>query len=254
MKKFKNNFKNIIFILYTFIIFFLYFSGMIKKMIHPRMYLFIILSGIILLLFFFTEKIFFDNNKNKKVKITNILYLVPIFLFIFVNSADISNQLIKNKGIDIGVNAKEVSEDNSEDNLNNEEDNKDNEDEIEEDYSNLEIIELTDKDFLFKGSDISYNIDSYIGKGLKYTGFIYRDETINDNQFVVGRLAMTCCSADASLSGFLATYKNYNELKDNEWYEITAVIDKTKYSGFEVAYLKIFEIKKVDKPSDEYIY
>lgn len=267
----RKNFKNIIFVLYSIIIFIVYYGGIIKKLIHPRMYTFILVSGFLLLIFSFIEIMFLKKNQLKRINLTNIVYLIPITLFFFINGANLSNKIIKNKGIDIGINAaslkdtskNKIDNDQTSDGEKKDTDNKTSDEIIDEEgniidndkFDNAEVIELkSGNEFIPKAIDISYDINSYIGKKIIYTGFIYRDDQVLQHQFVVGRLMMTCCAADAGLVGFIATYNKYSELKNDEWYEIKAIIDKTIYNEYEVPYLKIYEVTKVDKPTDEYIY
>ncbi|MDD3340862.1 MAG: TIGR03943 family protein [Bacilli bacterium] len=266
--KLRKSFKIVIFAFYAGMIFFLYFSGMIKRMIHPRMYPFILLSAVILLLFCIVEHLFLKKQRLGRIQFFNFVYLIPIVCIFFTNNANLSNKIIQNKGINIGLNSNQnASTNKAQKKTTDQQDNDIIEERFEEDIpkqnqeetskkssEKKEMIEIADADFLWQVSDISININDYVGKEVSYTGFIYRDETVEANQFVVGRLAMTCCTADAGLMGFLATYADYANIKDGDWYQIKAVIDKRKYNGVMLPYLKIYEVVKVDKPADEYVY
>ncbi|MFZ5641037.1 MAG: hypothetical protein ACOY4Q_10165 [Bacillota bacterium] len=42
-----------------------------------------------------------------------------------------------------------------------------------------------------------------MGKIIELSGFIYIDETLKPNQFGVVRYTISCCTADATVTGFL---------------------------------------------------
>ena len=53
--------------------------------------------------------------------------------------------------------------------------------------------------------------------------------------------------------GFLCEYENAKDFSNNAWVEITGEITKGNYHG-DMPIIKITEIKKVDKPNEEYVY
>ena len=73
-------------------------------------------------------------------------------------------------------------------------------------------------------------------------------------QFVVGRLAINCCSADAAPYGILANYDQGKTLANNQWVRITGVVGKSKFKGNDVLTLNVVESVKVPEPKQQYVY
>lgn len=97
------------------------------------------------------------------------------------------------------------------------------------------------------------NIDSYVGMKINFTGYVYRVLDLKENQFVLARDMIISSNFQSVVVGFLSELPNAKDFNDNTWVEVTGEITKGDYHG-EIPILKIDEIKKVDKPSEEYVY
>lgn len=64
--------------------------------------------------------------------------------------------------------------------------------------------------------DIRLNPSKYIGRDLEVNGFVCNEDYLNKNQFIIGRIIMTCCAADSKAVGIIAEYNNASELKENQ--------------------------------------
>ena len=53
--------------------------------------------------------------------------------------------------------------------------------------------------------------------------------------------------------GFLCNYNEASEFEDNAWVEIEGTITKGDYHG-EIPVIEIYNIKRTESPSDEYVY
>jgi len=95
------------------------------------------------------------------------------------------------------------------------------------------------------------NTNTYIGTKVSITGYVYRNPDFSKDQFVIAR---TMISEDNQkfVVGFLCSYKDANKFIDNEWVNITGTISKANYNG-EIPLIKITNINKVEKPSDEFV-
>lgn len=117
-----------------------------------------------------------------------------------------------------------------------------------------EIIELTDDLFLEKLETLNLYTDQFIGKELKFTGFVYRDLDLQSNQLIVGRFAITCCTADASPYGIIIESTDANLLADDTWVTITGSIDKIDYKGQMVLKINANQIEQIKAPRTPYVY
>ena len=100
--------------------------------------------------------------------------------------------------------------------------------------------------------DSHKNIDKYIGKEIKFTGFIYRLYDFNEKQFVLAREMIISSDNHAVVVGFLSECDNINKFKDGTWVEIEGIIEKGYYHG-DIPIVKIKNIKETNVPNDEFV-
>ncbi|TMV46479.1 TIGR03943 family protein [Paenibacillus mesophilus] len=94
----------------------------------------------------------------------------------------------------------------------------------------------------------------FTGKKVKLSGFVYRDETMNARQFVIGRFSVQCCSADAAPFGVLVESDRAGLYAGDQWVEITGTIGTTKFDGSEIMVVKAEQIVKIQPPKEQYVY
>ncbi|TNJ63233.1 TIGR03943 family protein [Paenibacillus hemerocallicola] len=97
-------------------------------------------------------------------------------------------------------------------------------------------------------------LDRYIGKKMEITGFVYREPDMKENQFVVSRLAMMCCSADSSPYGVLVEGATAKTLSKDAWVKIVGTIGTTKYKDIEIMKLDATSIESIQAPETPYVY
>lgn len=268
MKKLNLDILIKIFVLLTFSIFYLkiIFSNEIKLYVHPRIIPFAV-SGTILMFIialFLLEGIF--NNNKKKLKLKNyIVFLIPLIMIFFMQTTNMSS-------------AANASDTNSNINLNNGQDsNADNNINVDssgafEIYSektesggqgtipkkelDIEngIIEVTTNNFVFSLDEILYNPDKYVGKEIELSGFVYRDKSLKENEFIIGKFMMVCCAADMQIAGITCDNNNLQYYDDNTWVKIKGTIQKSSHED-EVDPIIILEhIEKDPSPDTSYVY
>ena len=64
--------------------------------------------------------------------------------------------------------------------------------------------------------DIRVNPEKYIGRKLEVDGFVCKESYLNKNQFIIGRIVMTCCAADSKIVGIIGEYDKVYALHENE--------------------------------------
>lgn len=98
------------------------------------------------------------------------------------------------------------------------------------------------------------NIDSYVGKKICFTGYVYRVLDLQDNQFVLARDMIVNSNSQTVVVGFLCECDNAKDFSNNIWVEITGEIVKGDYHG-DMPIIRVTDIKSIDKPSqEEYVY
>ena len=117
-----------------------------------------------------------------------------------------------------------------------------------------DVSQISVKNYTNVLKAVHENIDSYIGKKINFTGYIYRLLDFKENQFVLARDMIINSNFQTVVVGFLCEYDSAKDFTDNSWVQITGEIIKGDYHG-DMPIIKITDIKIVDKPSqEEYVY
>ena len=96
--------------------------------------------------------------------------------------------------------------------------------------------------------------EAFVGKRLEMSGYVYREEDMNTNQFVVSRLAMSCCSADMEPYGLLANSPVAKELHNDTWVTVVATVALTEYNGMEIMELQVESYELIPPSDTPYVY
>lgn len=96
--------------------------------------------------------------------------------------------------------------------------------------------------------------EAFMGKEIEINGFVYRESGLTDEQFVIGRIAVQCCTADATPYGVLAEYEGAPELKNDTWVKLKGTIGQTEYNGNVIIKIDVSESSVIEAPDNPYIY
>lgn len=227
--------------------FYLFITGNMDSFIHPRMKKYTIFAFIVfcVLAYFQIDKFFSDYEGTQRIKKGYIIFLIPIFLGFIVNPKGLDPSIANKKGLRlVGPNGENISIFKNDEN-----DKKDNKD---------DVIEVNESNYLKIVEDMEQNIDKYKGKRILITGFVFKEKSFKEDEFVVARALISCCAADSEFIGLMCKWKDSNELADNSWVKIQGIIDTTTYKengGTSIIpSILVKKIEKVDKPKNEYIY
>ena len=118
--------------------------------------------------------------------------------------------------------------------------------------NNNNIIDLNETNYtnILKASN--ENIDAYVGKKVRITGYVYRLLDFDDNQFVIARDMRFDENSPAIVVGFLANYNKISEIPDGTWVEVEGEIGKGNFNG-DIAMLNVTSIKQCDKPENIFV-
>ncbi|MFC4401942.1 TIGR03943 family putative permease subunit [Gracilibacillus xinjiangensis] len=129
------------------------------------------------------------------------------------------------------------------------------------DYDELKVtlvnqshIDMKDPLFATIYQEITENPESFQGKEISLTGFVFRESSFHPNQLVLGRFLITHCVADASLIGFLTEFDEGLIVKDDTWMRITGKIKITNYQGFQIPLIEVSQKEIVEAPIQQYVY
>lgn len=117
-----------------------------------------------------------------------------------------------------------------------------------------DTITVTEEGFLEILTTLDLYRENFLGKSIAISGFVYREDDMSSDKFVVSRMAMQCCSADASPYGFLVQWDDANTLEKDAWVHITGEFALTSYRGIEIVQLNVKQLNRTEAPNDPYVY
>ena len=97
------------------------------------------------------------------------------------------------------------------------------------------------------------DIDTYIGQTINFTGYVYKTNDFNDNQFVLARDMLINSDSQSVVVGFLCSYDKAKDFKNGKWVNISGKIIKGYYHD-EIPVIDINTIEETSKPEEEYVY
>ncbi|MRH43589.1 TIGR03943 family protein [Aquibacillus halophilus] len=123
-----------------------------------------------------------------------------------------------------------------------------------QDLEKQSTVHMDDSVYTLNMDIISMNLEKYEGKEIVLNGFVYKEEGLKDNQFVLARFIITHCVADAGVTGFLSELDEAVDLQEDTWLEAKGTIAIQEYNGVDLPMIKITEWKKIEELEQPYIY
>lgn len=117
-----------------------------------------------------------------------------------------------------------------------------------------ELIEMDQDIFSSYYAKINNTPQSYAGKKIKMSGFVFKEGEFASNQLVLSRFLINHCIADASVIGFLTELEEANTLEQDSWIEIEGILSVGSYDGYELPVVKVSSWSVIDEPSEPYIF
>ena len=125
---------------------------------------------------------------------------------------------------------------------------------VKDETINTNTINISTNDYTNILKAVHDDIDSYVGKEICFSGYIYRLIDFKETEFVLARDMIISSDMQTLIVGFLCDCKNAQNFADNSWVEIKGKITKGSYHG-DMPIIKIKEIKQIEKPKDNiYVY
>lgn len=96
--------------------------------------------------------------------------------------------------------------------------------------------------------------DQYLGQTASVIGFVYHDPRLPENQFLVSRFAIVCCTADAFAIGMVVDLPPGTDLKDNAWVKVKGPVQATTLNGEKILIIQTTSIEPVQQPDQPYLF
>jgi uncharacterized repeat protein (TIGR03943 family) len=116
------------------------------------------------------------------------------------------------------------------------------------------VIEVSEKRYIETITTLDLYMDAFQGKKVSLSGFVFRGEGMEANQFAVSRFSLQCCSADAAPFGILAEFPEAKLYADDEWLQVEGVLSKAVLNDIEIMKLNITKVVKIEAPKTPYVY
>jgi uncharacterized repeat protein (TIGR03943 family) len=98
------------------------------------------------------------------------------------------------------------------------------------------------------------NPASFDGQEVDVVGFIYREPTMEANQFMVARFTMSCCVADAFAIGMPVIVETPTDMEDGAWIRIRGTLSSGTFNGEAVPIITPTAIDPIEIPNQPYLY
>lgn len=125
---------------------------------------------------------------------------------------------------------------------------------VKDELNNTNVINICTNNYTNILKSVHDDIDSFIGKEICFSGYVYRLLDFKETEFVLARDMIISSNMQTLIVGFLCDCKNAQNFADNSWVEVQGEITKGSYHG-DIPVIKIKEIKQIEKPQDNiYVY
>jgi putative membrane protein len=262
---------------FTCYFYFITSTGKITLFVHPKMvkYVRFALCFFIVLSIFQVRNIF-SNKRAKALKLGYFMFIIPLTLGFFLKAGELSIDTVINKGFSLTSQLKinilkheHTTIDGALEQCKHEQEHNHVADGANDALNNAkESIELvkdrtivmTNENFIKNYEDIYGNSCNYVSRVINMKGFIYRQEGLREDEFILSRMLVSCCMADVQLVGLLCDYNGEGVFTDGNFVSIEGILGEREYKDPKngetvvIPIIKITEIEKIDKLSNEYIY
>lgn len=92
--------------------------------------------------------------------------------------------------------------------------------------SKADIFKIGSENFYAASEDINRNSGKYINAKIDVRGFVYKSKKLRKDRYILARLVMYCCAADAGITGVLFNAESTGvSFKKDEWLELYGHIE-----------------------------
>ncbi len=238
----------------------------LKNFLAPSMQIYLKLSIIPLVIIGLV--LLFNNKVTYKFKVSDLVLLLPIIFLILAGDGRLTTSFASNRTLNLNTENRTKTVDDKESKEEQVEETKEKEEKVVIEPTTNPIttkpaltnidFEVVDSNYSSLANYITYgnNVDKYKGKTIKVRGFILKDDSfLLDGFSAIGKYDVSCCTADATFTGFILKYDN-NVLVADKWYEVEGVLEKGRdREGYDIAYINVVNAKEINSSSeDQYVY
>ncbi len=98
------------------------------------------------------------------------------------------------------------------------------------------------------------NVSKFYGQKASVIGFVYFDEALNENQFLVSRFVVSCCSADAYALGMAVNWNEAAALEQDAWVLVKGTVNSVTLDDQVVPLIEADSVQAVPAPEQPYLF
>lgn len=121
---------------------------------------------------------------------------------------------------------------------------------IDDSIPSSEVATLTPENYTNILKAVHNDVDTYIGQKISFSGYVYRVNGIKENEFILAR-DMDVGNHQTVVVGFLCSHEKASDFENYTWINITGEITKGSFNNVDMPILKITQIDKINKPSND---
>ena len=98
------------------------------------------------------------------------------------------------------------------------------------------------------------DVTTYTGQTANVIGFVFKDQRLADNQFLVSRFVITCCAADGLAIGMVVNWDQVSTLNENTWVRVKGAVEPYQLDGQPVPLIQAVSVEVVQEPEQPYLF
>jgi putative membrane protein len=262
---------------FTYYFYMIISTNKITLFVHPKMVKYVKFALVFfIILVVFQGKNIFSAKKDKTLKLGYIMFLIPLILGILLKSEGLSVNSVINKGFSLTSQLKinnlnhkhtllpdgtQICEYDEKNIMSTENNNV----ALKNSLESMELVKdetmnMTNENFKNHYEDIYGNPENYVGRAINIKGFVYNQKGLNKNEFILSRIVVSCCMADAQLWGLLCNYSKEKIFTEGTWVNIEGTLGQREYQDLKsgeisiIPIIKVNKIERADKQDNDYLY
>ncbi len=92
------------------------------------------------------------------------------------------------------------------------------------------------------------------GQPIELEGFVWRRAELAEDQFIVSRFVVSCCTADGLAIGMPVVWQDASELPNDSWVRVSGTVGLSDVNGHEEAVVLANEVSPIEQPAEPYLY
>ncbi len=96
--------------------------------------------------------------------------------------------------------------------------------------------------------------EAFAGEPVDVVGFVYHDDRLDDDQFMVNRFIVSCCVADANVVTMVVRWPDAATLENDTWVRVEGMLQPGVFDGAALPILAAQRVTPTTMPDQPYLY